>query len=339
MGFINKILRKKLPNGITDTPKKYSPESVTLIEQIAPGTISSASLKHNIFKEDISQYSILPRYYYIKGTLFDIDSPESVIQIPICETQFSINGEFWGIDGILREHVNRYYSKIPEALKSSCYQKIEQFKESIYQTESPTERQARIKQALEKEKKIKELQKISAADMNIYGISKYKFDNIFCDNNMAIMLVSAENKRQALNDISYMNVFLKTALKLSNIRLNYYIPIDEIDFSVIKKSVGPDNYTEYHTYFECLPYTKTGKPSKFPLVLHYATKNNDTTESQHKYSGKIYFFQNGSIGKACLVCWLKAEMCVVNLAIINGDLNIKSIETSHGGNKVTVFKQ
>ena len=44
----------------------------------------------NHFEEILSQYSTFPRFYYINQKKYDID------------TEFIINGEIWGIDGILR---------------------------------------------------------------------------------------------------------------------------------------------------------------------------------------------------------------------------------------------
>ena len=55
---------------------------------------------------------------------------------------FSINGEDWGIDTVLREHVNRYYSHIPEELKSTCYPKISEFEWNGLKRESAQEKQA-----------------------------------------------------------------------------------------------------------------------------------------------------------------------------------------------------
>ena len=93
--------------------KKHEPE------------VSKQEFKHNVYGVEISQYSSLPRYYFIQGECYDIDSPKSVSSIPVCETHFSINEEDWGIDTVLREHVNRYYSHIPEELKSTCYPKYQ----------------------------------------------------------------------------------------------------------------------------------------------------------------------------------------------------------------------
>ena len=78
------------------------------------------------FEETLSQYSIFPRFYYINGVKYDIDSAKSIDEIPLCKTEFIINDEIWSIDGILRSHVNRFFHKFPEDTRAACYKKIEQ---------------------------------------------------------------------------------------------------------------------------------------------------------------------------------------------------------------------
>ena len=101
----------------------------------------------NHFEEILSQYSTFPRFYYINQKKYDIDTAESIKQIPLCKTEFIINGEIWGIDGILRSHVNRFYHKFPEKTRAACYEKIAQYNDSPYFAESPDEKYDRLKQA------------------------------------------------------------------------------------------------------------------------------------------------------------------------------------------------
>ena len=110
--------------------------------------IPEQNYKHNVYEKETSQYSPLPRFYYIKGEKYDIDSPNSVSSIPICETHFKINDEDWG---------NRYHSArackqilhyIPEDLKTVCYSKISEIKWEGLEKLSHSE-----KLALEKQKR------------------------------------------------------------------------------------------------------------------------------------------------------------------------------------------
>ena len=41
----------------------------------------------NHFEEILSQYSTFPRFYYINQKKYDIDTAESIKQIPLCKTE------------------------------------------------------------------------------------------------------------------------------------------------------------------------------------------------------------------------------------------------------------
>ena len=136
--------------------------------------IPEQNYKHNVYEKETSQYSPLPRFYYIKGEKYDIDSPNSVSSIPICETHFKINDEDWGIDTILREHVNRYYTHIPEDLKTVCYSKISEIKWEGLEKLSHSEKLALEKQ---KEEQLREKAQLNAISRSILRIIKWK--NLF----------------------------------------------------------------------------------------------------------------------------------------------------------------
>ena len=292
----------------------------------------------NHFEEILSQYSTFPRFYYINQKKYDIDTAESIKQIPLCKTEFIINGEIWGIDGILRSHVNRFYHKFPEKTRAACYEKIAQYNDSPYFAESPDEKYDRLKQAeilaTEKEK----LEKISSIDMNKFNIDQFVFEDIFYDYRMARMLINAINQATVLKDIEFMNSFIERAVTLANLKLPYKSPVENISFSKEVLGIANETYTQYYSFFECTPYTPTGKDAKFPLVLHFATSNAYSINADNKYHGEIYYMQNGSIGKARLVCWIHSYLCVVNLSIIQNELDIKSVETTNNGTKKTLYK-
>lgn len=306
-----------------------------LFNKNSNSTDSNQNFKHNVFDGEISQYSTLPRFYYIEGRKFDIDSPESVYSIPLCHTDFIINQEHWGIDAILREHVNRHYYKIPENLKSACYSKISDFEYTPYKTESVKEKDARLKQEREQSQKLEKLRSITCSDMEQFKINQFEMTDIFCDNNMAIMLIQEKNQPQVLKDISKMNSYIQEAINLAHIKTSISIPINDISFSVEDITIKSDMYRRYYSYFECVPYTKTGKLSKFPLILHYATSNYEDFDAENKFFGKIYYSQMGSIGKAELINWLGHNCYVFYFATKGNSLILKSIEK----NKNIIYKQ
>lgn len=315
MGILNKIFNVK--------------KSSSSIEQ---------NFKHNIYDSEISQYSSLPRYYYIQGKRYDIDSPESVSSIPLCKTDFNINEEHWGIDAILREHVNRYYGNIPEELKSACYPKISDFEWSEYKTESNAEKEARLKQEREKSEHLQAMKSITIDDIEKLNITQYKFSDIIYDNNMALMLVTPANQNQVLSDIKKLNSFISDAIVLAKIKKDFSIPVEDIVFSTNAINIGKEAHTQYYTYFECVPYTKTGKISKFPLILHYGTKNLHAFNSDTNFWGKIHYMQDGTIGKAELVNWISHNCYVINLGLIGTTLSIKSVTTNNDNGKQFLYK-
>lgn len=318
MGLIDKILRNR---------EKINPD------------VSEQTYKHNIYTSEISQYSSLPRYYYIEGKKYDIDSPKSVASIPICKNAFNINDELWGIDAILREHVNRYYTNIPDELKSACYPKISEFEYSPYKTETNAEKSARKKQELEKQEHIKKIHEITKFDMQKFQISQYQMTDIVADNNMAIMTINKNNQAQVLKELAELNQKLPEAMRIAKIKTSFLIPLDEIEFNNIKKKSGRDTYTQYYTFFECTPYTKTGKNAKYPLILHYATKSLDSVEASTKFFGDIHYMQDGTIGKAKLINWIKNKCYIIQYGMVGATLSIKSVSTNDtNGGIITLYK-
>ena len=291
------------------------------------------------YTETLSQYSTFPRFYYINQKMYDIDSAESILQIPVCKTEFIINDESWSIDGILRSHVNQFLYKIPSEVQSACYEKINQYRNSEYFTESPTEKKARLKQESDLQNLKEKLEKISPEDMNSFNLKQFVFKNIFYYHGMARMLIDPINQPIVISDIEYMNTFIQKALSLVGLKYPYKIPIENISFSTDEIKIQNESYIQYYSFFECTPYTPTGKKSKFPLILHFATDNIHTLDTDNKYLGEVHYMQNGSIGKARLICLSHYGTYTINLSIIKNDLDIRSIEkTSTDGVKTVLFK-
>lgn len=261
--------------------------------------IPEQNYKHNVYEKETSQYSPLPRFYYIKGEKYDIDSPNSVSSIPICETHFKINDEDWGIDTILREHVNRYYTHIPEDLKTVCYSKISEIKWEGLEKLSHSEKLALEKQKEEQLREKAQLNAISRSDMEQFHFENYKMEEPFY--------------------------------------LNLYINPSELKFDTLKHD--KTNTTLYFTYFECKPYTKTEKKSKFPLILHYATPAYHEFNPPTDFFGNIYYLQDGNIGKARLTYWISHTMYSFELGLTGQTLEVKKVEKAVNGNKSLLYKR
>ena len=299
--------------------------------------LSDQSYKHNIYEKEISEYSPLPRFYYIEGTRYDIDSPSSVSNIPICETHFKINEENWGIDTVLREHVNRYYSKIPEDLKSACYSKISELKWAGLEKLSRSEKYALEKQSEDQQKEEERLKSISLSDMEQFHFTNYKMEEPFFDNQKCIMLVNTENKDQIRKDLLSLDTYVKRHCESLGIKEDLHINPSNLKFDTSIHS--KTNTTLYFSYFECNPYTKTGKKSKFPLILHYATPAYHEFNPPTNFFGNIYYMQDGSIGKAHLIYWINHIMYSFALGLTGKTLEVKKIEKSIDGNRSIIYKQ
>ena len=294
------------------------------------------NFKHNIYTVETSQYSPLPRFYYINGVRYDIDSPASVSSIPVCETHFKINNEDWGIDTILREHVNRYYSHIPEELKSACYPKISEIEYAGLIIESSSEKQARIKQEKEQQKNEFKFKSISLSDMEQFHFSKFKMITPIYDNRMSIMPIDKENELQVKTEIHQINELVKRTCDTVNINEIFEINVNDLEFGTTLHI--PENTKQYYTYFECVPYTNTRKLSKFPLILHYATSSYAEFNPVQNYFGTISYMQDENIGKCNLVYWKKNICYSFCFNLVGKTLTCKKIETSFNGTRTVLYK-
>ena len=139
---------------------------------------------------------------------------------------------------------------------------------------------------------------------------------------------SSDNKIQALSTISYMNQFLKEARKLGNIRERLEICTEEILWTgnEVSKLVKTPN-------------TKTGKVPKYIVVFHFATRDSSEFEPSDNYFGDIYYMQDGTIGKAWLMCWVGKIGYNINIGLVGASLVIKKIEKYNPAGKRTIYKR
>lgn len=126
---------------------------------------------------------------------------------------------------------------------------------------------------------------------------------------------SEENRYRALLDIAYMNEFLTEARKIGNIREHLEICTEEVlwDGQCVSELIK-------------IPHTKTGKVPKYIVDFRFATRDCDAYEPSDNYFGDIYYMQDGTIGKAEIVCWEGKEMCKVFIGLQGTTLRIKKIQ-------------
>lgn len=247
-------------------------------------------LKHNICSSESSQYSPLPRFYYINGEKYDIDSPESVFSIPLCETHFTINREDWGIDTVLREHVNRYYSKLPDNLKTACYSKISVLKKNGYEVESNSEKIARINQEKELLAENERLNSITVQDMEQFSNIPYHLSSkITVEYRQAYMEFNILDDDFFNTEIVSINSLLRESYDFIE-----KLPPDLMLTNLKNRSI------------KCTPYTATKRIAKYPLSVCASSFTYDEQNSYYRLNKKfpdtcgceLFYLQSGKIGKA-----------------------------------------
>lgn len=110
----------------------------------------------------------------------------------------------------------------------------------------------------------------------------------------AYMDLDQQNQAIARQSLQYMNSFIQTSHSLSKyIPQNICIPIDQIVYH---------QYSEYYGYTRlmCMPYTPTGKISKYPISLSFTTRLDSDSDETH---GELFYTVNGNISKANVNCW------------------------------------
>lgn len=135
-----------------------------------------------------------------------------------------------------------------------------------------------------------------------------------------------ENQEVANQSLQYMNSFLQDSYKLSKkIPKNIYIPLDQIIFNQYGES------SEYSRLI-CTPYTPKGKISKYPISLFFCTCMDCDRDTTH---GKLFYTEDGRIGKANVYCWRKRtgyfyEFKTIDKQFLLYQIKCSSITNSQG---------
>ncbi len=138
---------------------------------------------------------------------------------------------------------------------------------------------------------------------------------------VAWFLLNKNNQYVALSAINYINNILEESRQYTHFDELLYVCTENIDFFYpipMHKNSLPN------TYVECAPYTKTGRISKYPAILHYREKpekhvyyNGDSCHVYRVY-GSIYFLSDGNIGKANLTIydyWIQIRLNGLRLIV------------------------
>lgn len=123
------------------------------------------------------------------------------------------------------------------------------------------------------------------------------------------------NKKQLNNDICLIN----DVLRKNNI-LDLFIP--DLNYDTNIKTGGPTNYS----FLNINELTATGKLTKYKYTVHFNTFIEDYQKDWGNDTfGKIYYLQNGEIGKVRIVMWRDKKLTVIHLKKENSSIVIQKI--------------
>lgn len=131
------------------------------------------------------------------------------------------------------------------------------------------------------------------------------------------------------SEISYINDMIAYACKLSNMSIALKIDISKFEYGLFLQN----------THYEWTPFTPSGKPSKYPLMLRYIYKNKYDAPPPNECFGEIYYLQNGEIGKARLIFWRENIGYFFNFGQTNNTLVVKKVEKSTPPDRIVLYKE
>ena len=185
------------------------------------------------------------------------------------------------------------------------------------------EQQQDFEEMLEKDKNVPHTE-IIRETLNIGDtVSEYNFDNIqiINENNLKRYLLESKNRDVAYKSVTFLLDLLKEVLDENNISLGFEID-NSLNFSCENYKGRAD-----FSFLEYLPFTKTGKNSKYPIELIIANKFNDFGVLEDRLiNGEIYYLKNGQIGKSRIFVWNNNSCYTFNFAVKNNNLEVTKIE-------------
>lgn len=155
-------------------------------------------------------------------------------------------------------------------------------------------------------------------------------------NGIAWCQLNWNNQKIAISYIDQVNQIIVDAHEYIQGIGHCFVDTDNLDFDY---NYPMDKNSMCSTRFECYPYTATGKISKYPVILHFATKwkqhDNGSYTSESRVVGTIKILRDGSIGLA------DVSMCgnVFKIGLHGTSLVLKRVDNTYTGNlfKFTEF--
>ena len=153
-------------------------------------------------------------------------------------------------------------------------------------------------QEIEKQKRIEQCNSFKIEDMYQFVNVPFEWqyvDSLFHTNGKAWFMLNTNNQYVAYKYIDILDKLISEFRECNSDLKHCEIFMEEIDFMY---QYPMHKYSVANTYVECLPYTKTGKKSKYPVVLHFASSVIKDNSQTHPCMGEIKIMQDGNIGSA-----------------------------------------
>lgn len=147
------------------------------------------------------------------------------------------------------------------------------------------------------------------------------------------VLVPADQKKIAIQNILYLNTFLTQAKKRCPAFPQLQIAEKDINFSRRHK------YTNDFCNIEILPNTAKGNPPKYRQCLHFYTSDIDLIANNATcIFGDLFYLPDGDIGKSNIVCWWDGSCFTVGCSLKYGEVQVSAIDVSKNGAKEKLFR-
>lgn len=293
----------------------------------------------------ISDYSTMPRFYTINGIRYDIDDPREIKSLPIVRSTFLIKGERYGLDSVLRRHSAEAYTKNKDIYNASL-DKLDEYQEKgiCFKTESEIQHElerAETEKArkTEEENKIKLNYSFSIKDMYQFEDIPFEWSwvmELSYSNGIAWFMLNKNNQYIALSALDFINKVLGHSKVYTGCTADLYICTENIDFDF---PVPMHKDSLPCTYVQCVPYTLTGKISKFPVVLHfseYPTQHvyGNSVSPCYEILGEIYILRTGEIGKADI----QINGYKIQLRLRGSNLVVRRIDKRSLAGNILIYK-
>lgn len=274
---------------------RKSPEITQIKDEPFSPSVSGIGVSQSANKLAISRYSTFPRYYTIDGTTYDIDNIEDIKKFPLIDTIIVIDGKDYGMDTIMFEH---YRQCSDRDLGYAAYDKCQEYRNKgiLHKSDWELEIETRYEERKQKEKiRKQQCNTFSVDDMQQFPDIPIAWSHVIeltHTDGIAWCQLNWNNQQIVLQYISQINDIIVDAQEYIPSIGDAHIDLDAIDYDY---PVPMYLNAMCNTRIECYPYTPTGKLSKHPVVIKFATKIGSDGASS---IGEIKILRDGNIGSA-----------------------------------------